>query len=75
VTDLKAAITALAKHHVKFVIVGGVPVKRHSSGYLTEDLDFCCSRSRQSLVQLAAALTPFEPRPRDFTKDRISSLI
>lgn len=66
---LEAAITSLIAHKVEFVIVGGVAVRLHSSGYITQDLDFCYSRSKENLRNLVAALSPFEPRPRRFPAD------
>jgi hypothetical protein len=59
----------LIAHEVDFVIVGGVAIRLHSSAYITNDLDFCYSRSKQNLRNLVAALSPFEPRPRDFPTD------
>lgn len=63
---LETAIRSLVENAVEFVIIGGVAIKLHSSGYLTEDFDFCYSRSRENLRRLVAALSPFEPRPRGF---------
>lgn len=63
---LKPAITSLSEHQVEFVIVGGIAIRLHSSAYITQDLDFCYSRSNENLKKLAAALSPFRPRPRNF---------
>jgi predicted nucleotidyltransferase len=67
--QLKPAITSLAEHQVEFVIVGGVAIRLHSSAYITQDLDFCYSRSNDNIRKLAAALSPFNPRPRNFPTD------
>lgn len=64
--DLEKAITSLAKHDVKYVIVGGVAITLHSSGYITRDLDFCYSRDKENLSRLVAALSPYSPKPRDW---------
>ena len=64
--NLQLAITSLIAHQVDFVIVGGVAIRLHSSAYITNDLDFCYSRSKENLHRLVAALSAFEPRPRDF---------
>lgn len=64
--DLEKAITSLAAHNVEYVIVGGVAITLHSSGYITRDLDFCYSRSKTNIARLFAALAPFEPSPRNW---------
>ena len=64
--DLEKAISALANNNVEFVIVGGVAIKLHSSGYITIDLDFCYSRSKENIKRLVNALKPFSPKPRNF---------
>lgn len=66
---LEEAIVSLTDNEVDFVIVGGVAIKLHSSGYLTVDLDFCYSRSPSNILHVVAALSPFNPRPRDFPKE------
>lgn len=62
--ELKEAITALVDNDVEFVLIGGVAITLHSSAYVTEDLDFCYSRTNSNLVKLAAALKEFKPRAR-----------
>lgn len=62
--DLEKAITSLSSNAVDFVIVGGVAITLHSSGYITRDLDFCYSRERSNIQRLVAALSPFIPQPR-----------
>lgn len=64
--DLEKAITALSDNDVEFVIVGGVAITLHSSGYITRDLDLCYSRKKENLTRLVKALGQFNPRPRDF---------
>jgi hypothetical protein len=66
--DLKKAITSLSKNDVKYVIVGGVAITLHSSGYITRDLDFCYSRDKENIKRLVFALSPYEPKPRDWPK-------
>lgn len=63
---LREAITAFASNSVEFVVIGGVAISLHSSGYLTYDIDFCFSRERENLKRIALALAPFEPRLRGF---------
>jgi predicted nucleotidyltransferase len=64
--DLEKAITSLAVNNVEYVIVGGVAISLHSSGYITQDLDFCYSRSKENLQRLFTALEPFDPMPRNW---------
>ncbi len=62
--ELKDAITALVDNDVEFVLIGGVAITLHSSAYVTEDLDFCYSRTNTNLVKIATALKGFKPRAR-----------
>ena len=64
--DLEKAITSLAINNVDFVIVGGVAITLHSSGYITRDLDFCYSRDKENIARLVKALAPFGPVPRNW---------
>lgn len=64
--DLEKAITTLAANNVDYVIVGGVAISLHSSGYITQDLDFCYSRSKENIHRLFTALAPFDPMPRSW---------
>ena len=67
--DLEKAIRSLSSNDVDYVIVGGVAVKLHASAYITDDLDFCYARTNANLAKLELALSPFEPRPRDFSNE------
>lgn len=64
--DLEKAITSLARNNVDFVIVGGVAVTLHSSGYVTRDLDLCYSREKENIKRLVVSLRPFLPKPRNW---------
>ncbi|HTK37234.1 MAG TPA: hypothetical protein VL325_01965 [Pyrinomonadaceae bacterium] len=66
--DLEKAITSLAANSVEYVIVGGVAITLHSSGYITRDLDFCYARDKENIKRLVAALAPFNPKPRNWDK-------
>lgn len=66
--DLEKAITSLASNDVDYVIVGGVAISLHSSGYITQDLDFCYSRTKENIRRLFGALAPFAPMPRNWQK-------
>jgi hypothetical protein len=67
--QVEQTLRLLTQHQVEFVIVGGVAISAHGSSYLTYDLDVCYARTRDNLKRLAAALTPYRPRPRDFPVD------
>lgn len=67
--NLFEAAQLLAKAEVEFVIVGGLALRSHGSGYLTQDLDICYSRTRRNLERIAEALRPLNPRPRGFSDD------
>lgn len=64
--DLEKAITSLAANSVEYVIVGGVAITLHSSGYITRDLHFCYSRDKSNVDHLIAALKPYDPKPRNW---------
>ncbi|PYT00456.1 MAG: hypothetical protein DMF63_07770 [Acidobacteria bacterium] len=66
---LEKAIRSLTDNKVDFVIVGGVAINLHSSGYITSDLDICYSRSKENIRRLTAALAPFEPWPRGLSRE------
>jgi len=66
---IESAIRALTRSNVEFVIIGGVAIRTHSSSYITFDLDFCYSRTKENLKNLAKALSPYKPRPRNFPSD------
>ncbi|MGD9561584.1 MAG: hypothetical protein AB7F88_04565 [Pyrinomonadaceae bacterium] len=67
--ELKEAITTLVDNGVEFVLIGGVAITLHSSAYVTEDLDFCYSRTNANLVRLVTALEQFKPRARGLPDD------
>ena len=67
--EFEPVIKALIENEVDFVIVGGVAISAHSSGYITRDLDFCYSQTSENLKKIVAAFAPFSPRPRGFPED------
>jgi hypothetical protein len=64
--QFETAVQALCDAGVEFVIIGGVAAVLHGSATVTYDLDICYSRDTANLERLAAALAPFNPRPREF---------
>lgn len=67
--EFEPAIKALTDNRVEFVIIGGVAVSIHSTGYITRDLDFCYRRTTENIRRVAAALSSFKPRLRGFPKE------
>ncbi len=67
--DIEKAIVAMASNDVDFVVIGGVALSIHATAYVTFDIDFAYSRSKQNLIKIAEALAPYEPRPRGFPKE------
>jgi hypothetical protein len=64
--NLYLAVNILAAAKVDFVVIGGMALRSHGSGYLTQDLDICYSRKRENLERIVSALREFRPRPRGF---------
>ena len=67
--EFEPALKALAAENVDFVVVGGLAISAHSTGYITTDLDFCYLRTKENLKKIVAALAPFKPRFRNFPEE------
>ncbi len=67
--EFEPALKSLIEKNVDFVVVGGLAISAHSTGYITTDLDFCYLRMPENLKKIASALNPFEPRLRGFPDD------
>lgn len=67
--EFESAIKALTKSEVEFVIIGGLAISVHSSGYVTKDLDFCYPRTTENLEKIVSAFAQFSPRLRGFPKE------
>ena len=67
--QLEPILKSLTELKVEFVVVGGVAITAHGSAYLTQDLDFCYSRTSENLKKLVEALSKFSPRFRGFPED------
>ena len=67
--EFEPAIKSLTAEKAEFVIIGGLAVSFHSSGYITKDLDFCYLRTPQNLKKIVVAFAPYKPRPRGFPED------
>jgi len=64
VTNFEAALTALAKANVTFVVVGGYAAMLLGSALVTQDLDICYERTPENMERLVSALSPYRPRLR-----------
>lgn len=67
--DIEKAIVAMASNEVDFVVIGGIALSIHATAYITFDIDFAYSRSKDNLIKIAEALAPFNPRPRGFPRE------
>ncbi len=67
--EFESAIKSLTKRKVDFVIIGGVTVSFHSSGYITKDLNFCYLRTTENLKKIVSAFAPFNPHLRGFPEE------
>lgn len=63
----------LARHHVDYVLVGGVAARLHGASRPTKDFDLCPSYTRDNLSRLVAALHDLESTYRG-TWDEIPPL-
>ena len=60
-TDYPAILNTLAKHDVKFIVVGGMAAAAHGSARLTQDIDVVYRRDTENVERLVAALAPHSP--------------
>ena len=68
-SEFRDVLRALVEAKAKFVVAGGVAMILHGSAYLTDDVDFVYERTRENAERLVAALSRFNPRPREFPRD------
>jgi hypothetical protein len=59
----------LNKHHVQYILVGGMACVFHGSQIVTQDMDICAPLSLENLSRLLAALSDVHPRFR-MARDR-----
>ena len=62
--DPEALFRVLARHQVRYVLIGGLAAVLHGSSALTNDADICPERSPANLERLAAALREMGARIR-----------
>lgn len=65
------ALEILRRHHVDFIVVGGVAAVLNGAPISTFDLDIVHSRASENLERLMAALVELEARYRDPTGRRL----
>jgi hypothetical protein len=62
--DLDRILATLARHEVRYVMIGGLAAAAHGSTLPTEDIDVVPARDRRNLDRLAAALEELGARIR-----------
>jgi len=63
----KDALEVLARHHVDFIVVGGVAAVLGGAPISTFDLDIVHDRAPTNVARLLSALTDLDARYRDLT--------
>lgn len=56
-------LSALVKHKVDFIVVGGYAVAAHGFARATKDIDICPEPDEENFHRLSAALAELEARP------------
>jgi hypothetical protein len=67
--DPLRALRTLDRHHVRFVVIGGLGARLHGSPTVTNDTDICYERSLENLEKLAAALRDLGATLRGLEED------
>jgi hypothetical protein len=67
--DAGALVRVLQRHHVEFVVIGGIAGQLWGSPTITQDLDICYAREKTNLENLAAALRELNAKLRGVKKD------
>jgi hypothetical protein len=60
-------LDTLARHHVEYVLIGGLAATLHGSSAVTNDADICPDPSPENCERLAAALRDMDARVRTDT--------
>ncbi len=60
--DARALFTALARHDVEYVTIGGIAMQAYGGQRVTVDLDIAIAASGDNLDRLAAALSDLDAR-------------
>jgi hypothetical protein len=67
--DFLATLRTLAKHQVRFVLIGGLGARLRGSTTVTNDVDICYAPDEENLEHLAAALQELHARLRGVEDD------
>lgn len=67
--ELPEILRVLYDAHLEFVVIGGAAMHLQGSAYVTQDVDFCYSRTPQNIKRLAAALELHHPALRGAPSD------
>ena len=67
--DPLAALRALTKHRVRFILIGGFAAAIRGSPVITGDVDICYARDGENLPRLAVALEELGATPRGAPSD------
>lgn len=67
--DPLAALTALERHGVRYVVIGAIAGRLLGSPTVTRDLDICYARDDANLEALASALRELHARLRGVSED------
>jgi hypothetical protein len=60
--DARELFTALARHGVEYVTIGGIAIQAYGGQRLTQDLDIAISPSAENMARLADALLDLDAR-------------
>lgn len=60
--DARELFSALARHQVAYVTIGGIAIQAHGGQRLTQDLGIAIDPRAANLEQLAAALSDLDAR-------------
>jgi hypothetical protein len=59
--NFQEILPLLARHGVRFIVIGGVAATVHGAARLTYDVDVVYAREPDDLRRLASALQPYQP--------------
>jgi hypothetical protein len=57
-------LEVLERHHVRYVVIGGLAAELRGSPYVTRDVDVTPARTRENFTKLAAALRELDAKLR-----------
>ncbi len=63
---IETVIKSLSKSEVDYVIIGELVTFYYGLKTISAKFEFCYSRSDKNIERIVEALSPYNPRPRDF---------